>query len=190
MAQRSAGSPPAGNPLPGWADAFGSLLLIVWLIAGDLTLKLLARVEGCDPKTRLEVHTLERVWEIPKNCPGIDLAGDGFRLVPQQRDADLFGLLDTLAPADAGRGIGIGVLVIALVATYFVLRWRWRSTGDGVALGALWAGAIAHGFPYASGAGTSFTELSIAGVGTGVADLALVWAALWLGWRFVAEARA
>jgi hypothetical protein len=71
-----------------------------------------------------------------------------------------------------------------------VLRWKWRSTGDATALGALWGAAIVLALPALAGHGGGAAELHVGGLATGLGDLALAWAILWLGWRAIAELRA
>lgn len=171
-------------------DAIGGLLLCAWLIACDVALKVLSRVDGCEPKMRIEAHVLEGIWEVPAQCPGRPVAGDAVVLVPAVREYDVFGIFDASAPPGTLQLWGLGVVALVLLATVFGTRWKWRSSGDGLALACLWAGAIVVAGPRLVGTGQTLTELQVVGWPFGVGDVALAWGVLWLGWRVLGELRA
>ena len=162
------------------------LLLGVWLAACDGWVKILARSGCCDATASLR-DAAAAIWTVPSGCEPMGLVA-GAELSPTARaGATPFGVA---IPAGAEAVWGLALFAVATILTILVLRWRDRARGDMLALGTLWAGVAIHGLPRLAGPGTSFAEVSMAGMSFGIADLAIAWALLWLAWRFVAELRA
>lgn len=179
------GVPPA--PWHGSTWLKGALVAIV-VVASDAWVKVMARVAAC-PTTQDVREALRTVYSVPPDCGSTDFWGFA-QLSPLVRDGGLLGIGAGLLDGSAGGIWAIGVLAIAAVVSILVLRWRWRSPGDALALGALWGAAIVESGPRLLSEGTGTAELSIGGASTGLGDLALLWAVLWLGWRVIAESRA
>lgn len=154
-----------------------------WLVACDAWVKVTARVADC-PTTGSIREALGQVWAVPQGCGEADFFGFA-RLSPVVREGGLLGV----GGAAVGNAWAFVLLAIAAIVSVLVLRWRWRSPGDAAALGALWGAAVIEAGPrLMSGAPTA--ELHLGGLVTGLGDVALLWAAVWLGWRAIAETRA
>lgn len=149
-----------------------------WVVGCDAWVKITARVAACSTTPSVG-EALGEVWTVPQGCGETDFWGIA-RLSPTPG----------LVGGGAGTGLAIGLLVLAAVATVLVVRWRWRTRGDAAALGALWGAVIIEALPRLLGDGTGLAELQLGGLPTGLGDLCLAWAVLWLGWRAIAEARA
>lgn len=175
------------NPPIGAGALLGGVFLGGWLVVCDVWLKLVTRAGGCEPAHQPLQTWFPKLWSVPERCDGIPLPG-GLRLVPGARSNALLGLVDV--PAESAALLGLGMLAFATVVSILVLRWSWRIPADALALGTLWAGLGILAAPRVMGLGVSFTEVVLGGVAFGLADFAVVWAMLWLGWRAVAEARA
>lgn len=174
-------SGPATRPAVGLSAVVGGLVVAAWVVGCDTWVKITARVATC-PSTPSVREAAAEAWGTPSGCG----------------EASVWGIAQ-LAPVARGGPLGlpggatawaIVLLVVAAIVSVLVLRWRWRSPGDASALGALWGGALAFALPPLAGAGVGTAELHLAGLHTGLADLALGWAAAWLGWRAIAELRA
>ncbi len=176
-------------PLSGAELAWGGLLG-TWLFVCDVMLKILARVAACELPLELGRKLVKHAWDTPGTCSTAPLLGEVVMLVPQRHGHALFGVLDGGLTGAAGHVFALFVLALATIVTIIVLRWRWRSAGDAFALGVLVSGALIHAVPRLAGDGTHPTELVVVGVPVGIGDLALLWAIIWIPWRFVAEARA
>jgi hypothetical protein len=172
------------RPIP-MTTVFGGLALAGWLVACDLWLKVLARMGACVSSTDL-AETLLAAWTVPDGCSALEIV-PGATLEPGVRSASL---LPIPLPEGAGQVWGLALFGMATVITIVVIRWQWRTRGDALALGTLWAGVLIHGSPRLLHEGTTFTELGLWGFSTGLGDVTLAWALLWLSWRLVAELRA
>lgn len=179
MAQPPAVAPPA----PRWSGStwLGGLGVAAWLIACDAWVKVTARVAAC-PDAPSVRQAWSRAWDAPSGCGEADFLGLA-RLSPVVRGGP-FGLP---GPGAVWAWVILGAAVLVSV---LVLRWRWRSPGDASALGALWGAAVVLALPALVGHGEGAAELHLGGLALGVGDLALAWAAAWLGWRAIAELRA
>lgn len=162
------------------------VLFGAWIAVCDVWVKLLARSAGCEPLTPLG-EAFGKVWEQPGRCPGIDIGGP-LQLRPAVRAG--IGPTDIALPDGTAQLWGLGLFAAATVVTILVLRWRWRISGDALALGALWSGVGILALPRLAGPGTAFAEVHIGELATGLGDLAIAWAVVWLGWRLIAELRA
>ncbi len=171
-------------PLRGGA-LFSGLFFGLWIVVCDGWLKVLARAGACESTTKL-VDAFEALWSVPGNCSALRLA-PGAALVPGRRDGAT--PFDVEIPAGAEEVWGLALFALATVASVLVLRWSRRNWSDALALGTLWGGVVVHAIPRLAGPACSFSEFTIAGVGLGLADIAIVWAGLWLAWRFLAELR-
>ena len=162
-------------------------LLASWVVACDLWVKILARAAGCVESPGSVGARVTAAYETPPfgACADVPLLGDALSMRAASSDTGPFGLVG----GAGGSWVGYAMLAVALVVTILVWRWRWRSSGDPLALGALWGGAIVLALPRLF-AGARLTELELGSVATGLGDLALLWALAWLGWRAIAEARA
>jgi hypothetical protein len=167
---------------PQWSGStwLEGLLVGAWLVGCDTWVKVTARVAACavTPTVR---EAWDQAWTVPQGCGEADFWGIA-RLSPIVRDGPL-GL------PGPGMVWAYALLAVAAVVSVLVVRWRWRSTGDALALGALWGAAVILATPVLVG-GTASAELHFGGLATGLGDLALVWALGWLGWRAIAEHRA
>ncbi|MCX4240808.1 hypothetical protein OEB96_09300 [Paraliomyxa miuraensis] len=152
--------------------------MAAWLVGCDAWVKITARVATC-PSTPSVGEAAGEVWSLPTGCGDTDFWGIA-RLSPTE----------AMIGGDAGMGVAVGLLVLATVVSVLVIRWRWRTRADAAALGVLWGAAIVGAVPRLLGGGTGLAELQLGGMPIGLGDLGLLWAALWLGWRAVAEARA
>lgn len=177
---------PHGNRLSAGAVA-SAFLLCAWLMACDVWAKLLARSAACEGPHTITWQLLDQLWTLPHGCPGLVVA-PGVRFVPGVRKGAL--PLDLPIPDGTGPLLGLVVIGVVTVVTIIILRWRWRTANDVVALGVCWSGALGHGLPRLAGPGWTFTELELGGVGFGLGDITLVWGALWLVRRVIAELRA
>ena len=179
MAPPPAAAPPA-SPWSGstWSSALG---VAAWLVACDAWVKITARVAACPgaPSVR---EALGQIWAAPSGCGEADFWGFA-RLSPVVRGGP-WGL------PGPGAVWAYVLLAVAAIVSVLVLRWRWRSTGDASALGALWGAAIVLALPALLGHGEGAAELHLGGLATGLGDLALAWATLWLCARAIAELRA
>lgn len=151
---------------------------MAWLVGCDTWVKITARVAAC-PETPSVGRAWAQVFVVPPGCGEADVWGIA-RLSPVERGGP-FGL------PGAGAGWAYALLAVAALVTVLVLRWRWRSTGDAAALGALWGAVLCLAAPALLGAGAGVAELHLGGLALGLGDVALVWAAAWLGWRAIAE---
>jgi hypothetical protein len=165
------------------------MLLTGWIVGCDLWVKILARAAGCpaDPSTAWIVDSYQAP---PEGCEPVALASSAFALDAAASIGGPLGLVPGLLSPERGSLAGLCLVAFAVIVTIVVTRWRWRSAGDPLALGALWGGTVALGLPRFIGGGARVTELSLAGIETGLGDIAVIWAVAWLAWRFVAEARA
>lgn len=179
MAPPPAVAPPA-SPWSGttWASALG---VAAWLVACDAWVKLTARVAAC-PDAPSVREAWGQIWAAPSGCSEADFWGFA-RLSPVVRGGP-WGL------PGSGAVWAYVLLAVAAIVSVLVLRWRWRTKGDASALGALWGAAIVLALPALVGHGGGAAELHLGGLATGLGDLALAWAALWLGARAIAELRA
>lgn len=159
----------------------GGLVVTAWLVGCDAWVKIMARVAAC-PSTPSVGEAWNQAWAPPHACGEADLLGIA-RLQPVVRG----GPLDL---PGAGTGWAYALLAVAAVVSVLVLRWRWRAAGDASALGALWGAALVLALPPLLGHGGGAAELHLGGLATGLGDLALVWAGVWLGARAIAELRA
>jgi hypothetical protein len=150
---------------------------MAWLVGCDTWVKITARVAAC-PETPSVGPAWRDVFSVPAGCGEADVWGIA-RLSPVARGGPL-GL------PGSGVGWAYGLVALAAVVTGLVLRWRWRATGDAAALGALW-GAVASLSVPALLHGAGVAELHLGGVALGLGDVALLWAAIWLGGRAIAE---
>lgn len=150
---------------------------MAWLVGCDAWVKLTARVAAC-PETPSVGQAWAQAFSVPAGCGQADVWGIA-QLSPVERGGP-FGL--------PGSGVvwAYVLLALAAVVTVLVLRWRWRATGDAAALGALWGAVLSLGIPPIVG-GAAVAELHLGGLALGLGDVALVWAAAWLGWRAIAE---
>lgn len=175
--------PAVAPPAPRWSGStwLGGLLVGAWLVGCDAWVKITARVAACpgSPSVR---RAWSEAWAAPHACGEADFWGIA-RLSPVVRGGP-WGL------PGPGAVWAYVLLAAAALVSVLVLRWRWRSTGDASALGALWGAAIVLALPALAGHGQGAAELHLGGLALGVGDLALVWAAVWLGWRAIAELRA
>jgi hypothetical protein len=172
---------PRGAGSTGLSAALGGLVIAAWLVGCDTWVKIMVRVAAC-PSTSSVRGAWDQAWATPQGCGEADLLGIG-RLSPVVRGGPL-GL------PGGGVAWAYALLAVAALVSVLVLRWRWRSRGDASALGALWGAAIALALPPLLGYGGGAAELHLGGLATGLGDLALVWAAVWLGARAIAELRA
>lgn len=183
MAPPSAAAPPAAPPAASWSGStwLSAVGVAGWLFACDAWVKLTARVAACPDVPSLR-DAVGLFWTAPSGCGEADFWGFA-RLSPVVRGGP-WGL--------PGPGLvwAYVLLGVAAVVTVLVLRWRWRSTGDASALGALWGAALVLALPALLGQGGGAAELHLGGLATGLGDLALAWATLWLGARAIAELRA
>jgi hypothetical protein len=173
------------NPALGGGALLSGLLFGAWLGVCDGWVKVLARAGSC-PSTGTLQQALEAVWTVPEACTSVELA-PGLALTPTARAGAT--PLDLPLPAGMEAVYGLGLLAVATVAGIVVLRWSRRTRGDALALGTLWGGLVTHALPRMMEGGTSFAEFTVAGTHLGLADLAIVWAAVWLLWRALAELR-
>lgn len=178
---------PSSTPWSG-STWFQGLLICGWLVGCDAWVKITARVAACT-STPSVGEASGSVWTVPSGCTASDFWGFA-QLSPVVRDGGPLGLGAGLLGGGAGTGWAIALLAVAAVVSVLVLRWQWRSTGDAAALGALWAAVIIEAGPRLTGGGSGTSELLLGGMTTGLGDLALLWAGLWLGWRAIAEMRA
>ncbi|MCA9653596.1 MAG: hypothetical protein H6712_20540 [Myxococcales bacterium] len=158
------------------------------LVACDAWVKVTARVAGC-PTTSSLKEALGRAWHVPEGCSDADFFGFA-RLSPVLREGGPFGVGGSMLGGSVGGIWAIGLLAVAALVSILVLRWRWRSPGDAAALGALWGAVVIEAGPRLVSGGAGTAELQLGGMATGLGDIALVWAAAWLLWRAIAEARA
>ncbi len=176
----------ANPPLSG-SELVRGVALGAWVLICDVALKVAARVGGCAEPIPL-ADALEQLWAPLVDCRGTQLAGPSILLRPEVRDGSLFGSMPGSFGGPTGQIYGLGLLAFGTIIAVLILRWRWRTSGDALALGAVWGGLLAHAAPRLAGAGgTAFSELWAFGLTTGVADLAILWGLGWLVWRFVAE---
>lgn len=175
--------PAVAPPAPRWSGStwLGALFVAAWLWGCDLWVKLTARVAACPESPSLR-EAWAHAWAAPSGCGEADFWGIA-RLSPTVRNGP-WGL------PGAGPVWAYVLLAAAAVVSVLVLRWKWRSTGDALALGALWGAAIVLALPALAGHGGGAAELHLGGLATGLGDLALAWAIVWLGWRAIAELRA
>lgn len=159
-----------------------------WLVGCDAWVKITARAGTC-PDTSSIGEAVGLVWNVPPGCTEADLWGFA-QLSPAVRDGGPLGLGAGLLGASAGQGWAIALLAMAAIVSVLVFRWQWRSVGDASALGALWGGVVILAGPRLVGDGTGMAELHLGEMATGLGDLALLWALVWLGWRLFAELRA
>lgn len=163
----------------GWAIAAG-----VWTLVCDAALKAFGRAAGCDSTS--VVQGLKQLWSTPDGCQAVPLAGDGLVLNVQAHPGALFGVArDSLEPA-MGQVLALGLVALAALATILVLRWKHRASSDPSALALIWAGALGFAVPRLV-ASTGLSEIDVAGIPTGVAELALAFGLLWLGVRVIGE---
>ena len=158
------------------------------MIVCDAVLKALALVGGCGPGRWFRFDLVGDLWTAPP-CVGSPMAGPSIVLWPELRNGILLGLGPAL---DGVRGQlwGLALLAAATAVTVVILRWRWRSGADALALGALWGGILIHAGPRLFAGGSTITSIRAFGSGLALGDLIVVWAALWLAWRVIAELRA
>lgn len=174
-------APPPTSPAP-WKSSAGlsGLAVATWVLACDAWVKITARVAAC-PDAPSVGDTWSRVYTAPSGCGDVDAWGLA-QLSPVVRGGP-WGLP---GPGTVWAYVLLGV---AAVVSVLVLRWRWRSPGDASALGALWGAALVLSLPALVG-GEGTAELRLGGLSVGLGDLALAWAAAWLGGRWIAEIRA
>ncbi len=178
-------SHPDANPPLGGGALLSGLLFGAWLGVCDSWVKVLARAGAC-PSTSTLDKALAALWTVPEGCSGVSLVG-GVSLQPTARAGAT--PLDVGLPDGMGPVYGLALLAVATIVGIVVLRWSRRTRGDALALGTLWGGLVTHAIPRMTGEGTSFAEFSMGEMNLGLADLAIVWAAVWLVWRAVAELR-
>lgn len=167
-----------------------AVLLGAWVIVTDLALQLVARVGGCAHVDRIEAGSLRDLVRDPGECSGTAMAGDAIVLVPRRHDGALFGLGSGMFEGFVGQVYALGLLLVATVMSIVIVRWEGRAAGDGLILGLAWGGAVAGALPRLVGDGRGSAELDLFGLHTGIAELALLWALVWLVVRLVAESRA
>ncbi len=173
------------NPPLGGGALLSGLLFGAWIGVCDSWVKVLARAGACDSTMTLR-DALAALWTLPTDCASVPLAG-GFSLEPTARaGATPFELP---VPGGMAAVYGLALLAIATVVGIVVLRWSRRTRGDALAVGTLWGGLGLHAVPRMMAAESSFAEFSGFGLHVGLADLAIVWASLWLLWRALAELR-
>jgi hypothetical protein len=165
------------------ALAFGALL-----VACDAWVKVLARIAGCRDSSLHHGWSMQAVWEIPRECEGVALVS-GLDVVPAARAGSLVPFAGDLAVASDGRLWALVLVAIATVATIVLVAWRQRIPGDLFAAATLWAGVTMHAAPRLAGRGGSVTELQIGAFATGLGDVVIAWASLWIVWRIAAEIR-
>ena len=184
MVDRPMAPPPAvAPPAPRWSGSswLSALGFAAWVVTCDAWVKITARVAAC-PDAPSVVDAWGQIWAAPSGCSEADFWGFA-RLSPVVRGGP-WGL-----PGDGAVWAHV-LLGVAAIVSVLVLRWRWRSTGDAVALGALWGAAIALALPALLGPGGGAAELHLGGLALGLGDLALAWVVVWLVARLVAELRA
>lgn len=179
MSQSDANLPVGGGAL------LSGLLFGAWIGVCDSWVKVLARAGACDSTTTLG-DALTAMWSLPSDCSAVSLVA-GVTLEPTARSGAT--PFDLPVPDAMAAVYGLALLAIATVVGIVVLRWSRRTRGDALAVGTLWGGLGLHAMPRMLDAGTSFAEFSMSGVHVGLADLAIVWAAVWLLWRALAELR-
>lgn len=159
-------------------------LMAVWLLACDIGLKVVSRVASCEGS-----DAFGTLFTDPGTCSPTPLLGDAMVLQPSVHGGLPFGLAAGALTGVGAQMLGLALLFIAVVATILVLRWRYAAQGDPTALAAIWAGALSGALPRMVGSAGQ-GELVVAGLTTGVGELALAWGLVWLGWRALAEWRA
>lgn len=165
----------------------GGLFLGGWLVVCDVWLKLMTRAGGCEPTHQPLQSWLPKLWSVPERCNGVPLPG-GVRLVPGSRSGAFLDFIPI--PPDSSALFGLGLLAVTTIVSILVLRWRWRIPADALALGTAWAGVGMLAAPRLLGHGVAYTDVTIGAVSSGLADFAVGWSIVWLGWRVIAEARA
>ncbi len=173
------------NPPLGGGALLSGLLFGAWLGVCDSWVKVLARAGSC-PSTATLQEALDAIWTVPAGCTSVPLVA-GASLQPTVRTGAT--VLDLPVPEGLGPIYGLALLAVATVLGILVLRWSRRTRGDALALGALWGGLVVHAMPRLIGPGSSFAEFAVGGLHAGIADLAILWAVIWLLWRVVAELR-
>ncbi len=174
------------NPPLGGGALLSGLLFGVWIGVCDSWVKVLARAGACEPTKTLQ-DAATRLWTVPSSCSALSLF-PGAALEPTAREG--MTPMDVALPDGAAAVWGLALLAVATVTGILVLRWSRRTRGDALALGTLWGGLAIHALPRLTGPGTSFSEFALGPAHIGLADLAILWAALWLAWRAAAELRA
>jgi hypothetical protein len=177
-------APRPNPPLPVGELLLG-LALAAYIVAADLALKIIARLGAC-PDLRDVASAFEQAWHLPEGCSASALAGPSLALAPAIRDSAA-GLAAGSLGGGAGQAWGLGLVAVGAIAAVLILRWRWRSSADALALGTLWGGLLAHAGPRLFGAGHGFSELFVAGLSTGIADLAILAGIVWIGGRVIGE---
>lgn len=174
-----------------WSVGSGATaaLLAAWIAACDLWVKILSRAAGCPGSPEGAGARIGAAYGEPGECESVPLLGDTLSLHASSTGGGPFGLLEGSPGGAMGSMVGLAILAAATIVTIVVWRWRWRSSGDPLALGVLWGGALVLAAPRLSG-GERVTELALGSMQTGLGDLAIVWAGAWLAWRAIAEARA
>lgn len=167
---------------PRWTGAtwLKALVVAAWLIGCDLWIKAVATVAACT-ETGSVADALTPIWSTPGTCQDTDFWGIA-RLHPVVRESGPLGL--------DGMTWAYALIAIALVFAVYIVFWRWRSTGDALALGTLLGGVVIEVGPRLLHGGAGRAEFHLGGFTTGLGDIALAWALLWLAWRLIAEARA
>lgn len=167
-----------------------AISLGVWVLVADAALGVIARVGGCGPSVSMDAEVLRGLWTAPPACPGTELAGPSVVLRPAAHGGALFGLGGEAFAGFPGQLYALGLLALATVLHILVARWDDRSGGDGMALALVWAGAITEAVPRLLDDGRGLAEFDVFGAHTGLGELALLWGAVWLVVRRIAEARA
>ncbi|MEM6295767.1 MAG: hypothetical protein AAGA54_31130 [Myxococcota bacterium] len=170
----------------GGVALLSGLLFAVWIGVCDSWIKVLARAGSCASTKTLQ-EAAANLWSVPSSCDALALF-PGATLEPTARGG--MTPMDAPLPEAAAAVWGLALLAVATVTGILVLRWSRRTRGDALALGTLWGGLALHALPRLVGPGTSFNEFAVGPVHVGLADLAILWAALWLAWRAAAELRA
>ncbi len=124
------------------------------------------------------------LWTVPPECAPVAVGGV-VTLSPSLRTG--ISPLELPLPPGLGSIWGLALLAIATIVTIVVVRWTRRTKGDALLLGTLWVGVCLHALPRLFMGGPSLAEMQIASLSFGVGDLAILWALLWLTWRFIAE---
>lgn len=170
-----------------------ALLLAGWVGVCDVWLKAMARAGGCVDAPAV-ADWVTQPWSLlgplPAQCPGAPLFSEAVRLAPAVRDGGPLGVLAPAFTGVYGQLWALALLALATTVTILVARWRWRDSADGLAIGTLWGGCATLALPRLLGNGAGLSEITIGGVATGIGDIAVVWAGIWLLWRAIAETRA
>jgi hypothetical protein len=154
-----------------WARA---VPLLVWLVGLDVWTKYVVRIGACGSSQE------RSPWSLPEQCERVDVAAF-FAVLPAVRPGVGPLLMSTLLERQLG---ALALLALTTIATITVARSRQRQDADLLATACIWAGALMWSGPCLVGPGVGLTELVIAGVPTGIADVAMLFGVSWLllGW--------